>query len=91
MKKSVSFKSPTRPADPADSWVASRAADTELPASAVLPEPLAAPEPTEPMKRFTIDVPVSLHRRVKMGCADRGVKMTDIMRDLLEREFPAKS
>ena len=40
------------------------------------------------MSRFTIDVPESLHRRVKMQCAGRGTKMADMMRELLEREFP---
>jgi hypothetical protein len=44
--------------------------------------------PAVPMKRFTIDVPVELHRRVKTGCADRGLKMADWLRELLEREFP---
>ena len=42
---------------------------------------------TEPTKRFTIDVPESLHRRIKMQCAMRGVKMSDVIRDLLEKEF----
>jgi len=45
--------------------------------------------PSEPMKRFTIDVPVELHKRVKAGCAQRGVNMCDLVRELLEREFPA--
>ena len=48
MKKTVSFKNPVRPSEPADSWVASRGADTEAP---IVP----AAEP-ELMKRFTIDV-----------------------------------
>jgi hypothetical protein len=41
-----------------------------------------------PMKRFTIDVPVELHTRVKIACAQRGAKMADTLRELLEREFP---
>ena len=41
------------------------------------------------MKRFTIDVPESLHKRVKIGCAQRGLKMADVLREMLEREFPA--
>ena len=41
------------------------------------------------MKRFTIDVPLALHRRVKTACAQRGLKMADVLRELLEREFPA--
>lgn len=42
----------------------------------------------EPTKRFTVDVPLSLHRRVKIQCVLRGIRMTDILRELLEREFP---
>jgi hypothetical protein len=40
------------------------------------------------MKRFTIDVPVELHRRVRAACAKRGLKTSSALRDLLEREFP---
>jgi hypothetical protein len=43
------------------------------------------------MKRFTIDVPISLHRRIKVQCAERGRKMADEIRTLLERHFPLKS
>lgn len=39
------------------------------------------------MKRLTIDVPAELHANVKAGCARRGVKMSDAIRDLLERNF----
>lgn len=42
----------------------------------------------EASKRLTIDLPESLHRRVKMGCAERGEKMADVIRKLLEAEFP---
>jgi len=52
-------------------------------------EPMAAP--AEPMKRFTIDVPVSLHTRVKTECAKSGRKMAEVVRDLLERQFPPGS
>jgi hypothetical protein len=48
-------------------------------------------EPKEPMKRFTIDVPVALHRRVRAACARRGLKPSSVLRDLLEREFPETS
>ena len=47
------------------------------------------PDPV-PMKRFTVDVPAELHRRVKLGCVERGQNMTDLLRDLLEREFPVE-
>ena len=44
--------------------------------------------PMEPTKRFTIDVPKSLHKRVKSQCALRSIKMTDMLRELLEKHFP---
>ena len=48
-------------------------------------------EPEEPMKRFTIDVLVELHRRVRAACARRGLRPSSVLRDLLEREFPHSS
>ena len=45
-------------------------------------------QPGERMKRFTIDVPESLHRRIKAQCALRGVKMADFLRETLEKLFP---
>ena len=42
---------------------------------------------TETMKRLTIDVPASLHARIKSQCALRGVKMADEVRELLEKHF----
>jgi hypothetical protein len=48
-------------------------------------------EPDEPMNRFTIDVPVSLHRRVRAACARGRLKPSSVLRDLLEREFPDTS
>ena len=51
---------------------------------------MAAP-PAEPTKRFTIDVPASLHRRIKAVCAQRGLKVSSVLRDLLAREFPDTS
>lgn len=46
--------------------------------------------PPGPTKRFTVDVPAGLHRRVKLTCVERGLNMADVVRDLLEREFPEK-
>ena len=68
--KSVAIKMP--PTRPSvDAWVAER--ETPSP-------------PSEPMKRFTIDVPVSLHTRIKVQCAAKGVKMADVLRGILEHE-----
>jgi hypothetical protein len=62
------------------------------------PQPKAMPTPSadqwvenlspEAMKRLTIDLPASLHTRVKVACAQRGVKMADEIRRLLEEKFP---
>ncbi len=75
MSKKVSFASkPTAPVSPAqaEAWVAGNA-DAQQP---------------EPMKRLTIDVPLSLHTRIKSQCALRQVNMADEIRALLETHFP---
>ena len=76
MSKTITFKPPPRPAS-AEEWVRHHR------------EP--SPQPDEPRRfaRFTIDVPVDLHRRIKSVCAQRGLKMADVLREQLEREFPA--
>ncbi|HEY4311646.1 MAG TPA: plasmid partition protein ParG [Pirellulales bacterium] len=45
---------------------------------------------TESTKRLTIDVPQSLHTRVKSQCALQGLQMADVVREMLERRFPAE-
>jgi hypothetical protein len=42
----------------------------------------------EAIKRLTVDLPESLHRRVKVACAERGLIMAEVIRELLERKFP---
>jgi len=79
MTKKVSFARAAAPKS-ADDWVAA------VPAEGTVE--LAPPaEPSEPMKRLTIDVPRSLHTRIKAACALRGSKMVDEIRAMLEREF----
>lgn len=80
MTKKVTFRRPSGATASPDAWVAAGAEADGRPA-------VAAPV-QEPMKRLTIDLPADLHRRVKRGCADRGIKMADVVRDLLDREFP---
>ncbi len=70
--KTISFKV-AKPAS-ADAWVKAAAE--------------AAPAPAGPMKRLTIDVSEDLHTRLKVGCAQRKQKIADVLRELLEREFP---
>lgn len=41
----------------------------------------------EPKKRLTIDIPASLHAKLKSDCAMRGRKMADEVRDLLVEKY----
>jgi hypothetical protein len=47
----------------------------------------AADDAPVTMKRLSIEVPEQLHRRIKIGCATRGVKLSDVVRKLLAKEF----
>ena len=58
-----------------DAWVATKAAVVS----------------DEPTKRFTVDVPEALHKRVKVACAVEGVTIADKVRELLGVHFPAAS
>ncbi len=71
MRKRVSFGSKQAPAAPATPT----------------PDQWVESRNLEGMKRLTIDVPASLHARIKSQCALRGVKMADEIRALLERHF----
>jgi hypothetical protein len=78
MAKKISFGAkPVERSAIAEQWVAGKEPTAEA----------AKPEMGEPMKRLTIDLPASLHKRVKSGCAQRGVKMADEIRRLLEAHF----
>lgn len=46
-----------------------------------------APLGSEPLKRFTVDLPEGLHRRIKAQCAASGETMSDAVRRLLEEAF----
>ncbi len=48
------------------------------------------PGPDEVMKRLTIDIPISLHQRVKSQCALRGETIADVVRWMLERRFKSE-
>lgn len=42
----------------------------------------------EPTKRLTIDVSLTLHKRIKTGCAVEELVMADVIRELLSKRFP---
>lgn len=86
MSKTIQMTArPKRAQPPAkeDAWVRQ---NSEAATVAALAEVALAK--SEPMKRFTIDVSEELHKRIKAQCAQRGSKMADVIRELLEREFP---
>lgn len=76
MAKKVQIAHP-REVTPQDEWVSSKPAETARLA--------------EPMKRLTIDVPETLHTRIKLDCVANKQKMADAIRELLERHWPAKA
>ncbi len=39
-------------------------------------------------KRLTLDIPLALHRRVRLECARHDLVMADVIRDLLSERFP---
>lgn len=82
-RKTVQFKSAPKTAD---AWVESRDGAESVTAPAKV---MALVQASEPIKRFTIDVTESLHKRIKAQCAMRGEKMADVIRVMLEKEFPA--
>lgn len=74
---------PQRPtADDADKWVESRVVETTA------HQPEQAEPPEQPKKKLIIELPHEMHSRFKAQCAERGVKMSDVVRDLINKAFP---
>ncbi len=42
--------------------------------------------PAPGLKRLTFDLDAELHRALKVHCAERGLRMNDLLRTLIERE-----
>jgi hypothetical protein len=77
-RKSVAFRRPEKPAT-ADDWISQVREETAV----------QSPVKKKPTVRFTLDVDADLHVRMKIECVRRGKKMSDVLRAILEREFPA--
>lgn len=91
-KITIGTKPSTKTINP-DDWVTANLTTDQSNQSK---ENLSSAEPVEDIKpitqaeqttRFTIDIPVSLHRLIKSECALRGVKMNEEIRKLLEQHF----
>jgi hypothetical protein len=57
----------------------------DVAAAFIAGQPVAEPAPAadEPRVRFTVDLPKSLHKRLKQAAVDREKPMTDLARDAL--------
>ena len=44
--------------------------------------------PPEPTRRLTVDVPLSLHSRIKLRCVQDDVSIAEVIRNMLENKFP---
>lgn len=72
-KKEVTI--PTRPNTPQAKF----SKDVQHSVERVLPEPT---------KRVCFNLPVSLHKRIKVQCAREGVHLSDVARQFFEGRFP---
>lgn len=85
MKKTVIKNVNAKPIEAAaDEWVGAKTVDVSE-----APKVVALRADAEANKRLTIDVSENLHKRIKTQCAQRGTKMADVIRELLEKEFAA--
>ena len=76
MTKDVSFSG--KPPSSADQRVEKAFAAIGVPETKV-------PKPT---KRVCVDLPQSLHTRVKLKCVQDDVSITQVIREFLEKKFP---
>lgn len=51
---------------------------------------LETAKPEKELYRFTIDIPKSLHKRIKSICASEDISMRDKLTDILSEAFPDK-
>ncbi len=84
----MSTKPKTRVPLSADDWVSHGGNGAVV--SAAMPNAIANGQEAEkePTARFTIDIPVSLHARIKSQCALKRVKMREEVLSMLEEKFP---
>lgn len=96
MRKTVSIRTQARktaPSEEMNAWVEQGA--EAAPVSAPAPAPAAAaPKPRaakkEAMKRLSIDLPASVHKKLMIYCATNDVKAATIVRGLLEELLTKK-
>ncbi|MES2709457.1 MAG: plasmid partition protein ParG [Verrucomicrobiota bacterium] len=87
----IGMRPAARPtAEAIDKWMEGNSAGAGEPGAESPPAAAGSVKPPAPkMKRLTIDIPDSLHRRVKSRCGQDGLRMADVIRDLLDQRFPS--
>lgn len=95
MPKEVSFGAMPKSATNIESWVENR----EVPTSDSTSQPLSTPstngqstltmeELNQPkLKRLTLDIPETLHRKIKGKAVVEGLTMVEMLRELLETTY----
>jgi proline-rich tail region repeat protein len=71
-KKDLAFKPATNASTTPEDWIEKR----DKPAA-----------PAEPTKRLTVDIPQSLHKRIRLACIEHDEVMADVIRDILQKAF----
>jgi hypothetical protein len=87
MKKVAMTAARPRVAAPIDEWVQTRMGQDDEQGAVGAAEPAQAPP--EPTIRLTLDIPKGMHKRLKLGATEREQTIADVIRELIEREFPA--
>jgi predicted DNA binding CopG/RHH family protein len=88
MPKEVSFSAKPKIKANVDNWVENR----EVPTSEAEPQ-IAAPEaileePSQPkIKRLTLDISETLHKKIKVRAVIEGISMVEMLRELLETTY----
>lgn len=95
--KKVSFGTKPQKQPDVNAWVESRDASKDKASKEVEPaDPSVGKtkegkskkeEAPEAMKRLTLDIPESLHRRIKGKAVMEGVTMVNMLRELLEENY----
>jgi predicted DNA binding CopG/RHH family protein len=89
MPKEVSFSAKPKIKVNVDNWVENR----EVPTSEAEPQIAAAeatPEesPSQPkIKRLTLDISETLHKKIKVRAVIEGISMVEMLRELLETTY----
>ena len=88
MPKEVSFSAKPKIKANVDNWVENR----EVPTSEAEPQitaPEAIPEePSQPkIKRLTLDISETLHKKIKVRAVIEGISMVEMLRELLETTY----